>query len=168
MSCCFPYRSNAPGAHLMAFSRQFRALLKLAGLWAIPWTALGVGVAIIRWVTGPEIASTASSLGNWILSHAVGYGALGAISGLYLGLLLSRIERGRQAEKIPLRRVALWSGVAGAIPPILFAGLGLVFGAPGVVYLPLLGLGVFSAVVSGSLATSDARRGPAPGTRQTR
>jgi len=138
----------------MPFSRQFRALLKLAGLWAIPWTILGVIVAIVRWVTGPEISSTAPSLGNWILSHALGYGALGAISGLYLGVLLARIERGRQAEKVPLARIALWSGVAGAIPPVLFAGLGLVFGAPAGVFLPLLGLGGFSAVISASLATT--------------
>ena len=138
----------------MAFSRQFRALLKLAGLWALPWTTLGVVVAIIRWVTGPDVSTTAPSLGNWIFSHALSYGALGAISGLYLGILLARIERGRRAEDVPLRRVAVWSGVAGAIPPILFAGLGLVFGASVGVFLPLLGLGAFSAVVSASLATT--------------
>jgi hypothetical protein len=138
----------------MTFSRQFRALLKLAGLWALPWTALGLGVAIIRWLTNPDITSTAPSLGNWLLSHALGYGALGAISGLYLGLMLARIERGRQAEEVPLRRIALYSGLAGAIPPVLFAGLGLVFGAPPGVFLPLLGLGAFSAVISGGLATT--------------
>ena len=138
----------------MAFSRQFRALLKLAGLWAIPWTTLGVVVAVVRWVTGPDLHSSVSSFGAWMLNHALAYGALGAISGLYLGLLLARIERGQHAEEVPLQRIALWSGLAGAVPPVLFAGLGLVFGAPSVVFLPLLGLGVFSAIVSGSLATS--------------
>lgn len=138
----------------MAFSTQFRALLKLAGLWAIPWTMLGVVVGVIRWATIPGLAATGASLGGWMLSHAIGYGALGAISGLYLGLLLARIERGRHAEDVPLRRIALWSALAGAIPPGLFAGLGLVFGAPTGVFLPLLGLGAFSAVISGGLATT--------------
>jgi hypothetical protein len=138
----------------MTFSRQFRALLKLAGLWSVPWTTLGVVVAIIRWVAIPDLHSTIPSLGSWILNHALGYGALGAISGLYLGLLLARIEGGRRAVDIPLRRIALWSGLAGAVPPVLFAGLGLVFGAPTGVFLPLLGLGAFSAVISGGLATT--------------
>jgi len=144
--------SGASGS--MIFSRQFRALLKLAGLWAIPWATLGVVVAIIRWTTSPEIPSTVPSLAGWIFNHALAYGAMGAISGLYLGLLLARLERGRQAEEIPRGRIVLWSGLAGAVPPILFAALGLIFGAPGVMYLPLLGLGCFSAFVSGSLATS--------------
>lgn len=138
----------------MTFSRQFRALLKLAGLWAILWTTLGAIVAIIGWVTSADTSSIAQSLGRWILNHAVAYGALGAISGLYLGLLLARLERGRQADEVSLRRVALWSGLAGAAPPVLFAGLGLLFDAPSMVYLPLLGLGVLSAILSGSLATS--------------
>jgi hypothetical protein len=138
----------------MTLTHQFRALLKLAGLWAVPWTALGVVVAVARWVTTPDLASSGQSLGSWLLSHALGYGALGLISGLYLGLLLAQLERGRRAEQVPLRRIALWSGLAGAAPPVLFAGLGLVFGAPPLVYLPLVGLGVVSAVVSGTLATS--------------
>ncbi len=96
----------------MSFSRQFRALLKLAALFAIPWTALGVVVAIVRWATNPDIGATVPSIANWILSHALGYGALGAIAGLYLGLLLARLERSNHAEDIPLRRVALWSGLA--------------------------------------------------------
>lgn len=138
----------------MVFTQQFHALLKLAGLWAVPWTALGAIIAVGRWLTNPELQSTVQSLGSWVLSHAVGYGALGLISGLYLGLLLARLERGRRVEQVPPRRIALWSGLAGAVPPVLFAGLGLVFGAPSVVYLPLLGLGVISAVISGTLATS--------------
>jgi hypothetical protein len=138
----------------MVFSRQFRALLKLAGLWAIPWTALGIGVAIVRWVAGPDLSSTGNSLGGWILNHALAYGALGLISGLYLGLLLARIERGRRVEAITTRRIALWSAIGGAAPPVLFAALGFMFGASSIVLLPLLGLGVLSAVGSSVLATS--------------
>lgn len=97
----------------MAFSRQFRALLEFTGLWAIPWTALGVAVAIGRWMASPDIAATVGA-----------------------------------------RRLGLWSGIGGAAPPVLFAALGLIFGAPALVYLPLLGLGVVCAVGSTLLATS--------------
>ena len=60
----------------MAFSRPFRALLKLSGLWAVPWTVLGVAVGLIRWVTSPELASI-TSLNGWLVGHALAYGALG-------------------------------------------------------------------------------------------
>lgn len=138
----------------MPFTRQFRALLRLSSLWAVPWVVLGAIVAVARWVTSPELHSSVPSLGGWVLDHALGYGSLGLISGLYLGLLLARLERGRPIEKLSPRRVVLWSGVAGAVPPVLFAGLGLIFGAPAIVYLPLVGLGILSAGISGALASS--------------
>jgi len=138
----------------MTFSRQFRALLRLTGLWALLWTVLGAAVGILRWVTGPDELSTVSSLGSWILGHAVAYGALGSISGLYLGIVLARFEHGRRVEQVSTRRIALWSALSGAVPPLLFAGLGLVFGASSAMLLPLLGLGVVSAIGSGVIATS--------------
>lgn len=138
----------------MPFSRQFRALVKLSGLWAVPWVILGAAVGIARWVGSPDLHSTVPSAAGWVLDHALGYGSLGLISGLYLGLLLARLERGRPIEKVSPRRIILWSGLAGAVPPLLFAGLGLIFGAPAIVYLPLLGLGILSAGISGVLAAS--------------
>jgi hypothetical protein len=51
---------------------------------------------------------------------------------------------------------------------VVFAGLGVIAGAPAVVYLPLLGLGLVSAAVSGGLATAAvaaARRGALPPAR---
>ena len=35
----------------MPFSQQFRALLKLAGIWALAWAVLGGAVALVRWVS---------------------------------------------------------------------------------------------------------------------
>jgi hypothetical protein len=138
----------------MPFTRQFRALLKLSCLWAVPWVVLGAIVAVARWVNSPDLHSSVPSLGGWVLDHALGYGSLGLISGLYLGLLLARLERGRQVESVSPRRVVLWSVIAGAVPPFLFAGLGLIFGAPAIVYLPLVGLGILSAGISGAIATT--------------
>jgi uncharacterized membrane protein len=138
----------------MILSRPFRALLKLAGLFAIPWTALGIAIGTIRWMVRPELASTGSSLATWLFNHALGYGALGLITGLYFGLLLARLERGRTMEAIPRRRIAGWSAVAGGVPAVLFAALGLIFGAPPTAYLPLLGLGATSALVTSRVATS--------------
>ena len=138
----------------MIFSRQFRALLKLAGLWTIPWLAIGVAVAVYRWVASGEFPPTDQSLAGWILTHVIGYGALGLISGLYLGLLLARGEQRRRLEQVSTGRIALWGALGGAAPPVLFGALGLIFGAPAVVYLPLVGLGLVSAAISSSVAVS--------------
>ena len=137
----------------MAFSRPFRALLKLSGLWAIPWTVLGVALGLIRWVTSPELASI-TSLSGWLVGHALAYGALGWISGFYLGLLFARVNRGSRGDVLSPSRVGILSALGGAAPPVLFAALGMIFGAPTVAYLPLLGLGALSAVGSVMLATS--------------
>lgn len=138
----------------MPFSQQFRALLKLAGLWALAWAVLGGVVAVVRWFSSSDVPSTGNTLGGWVINNAVAYGALGAISGLYLGLLLAQLERGRRAEGISTRRIALWGILGGAAPAVLFTALGLLFGAPAAAYMPLLGLGILSAAGSGILATS--------------
>jgi len=138
----------------MAFSQQFRALLRLAGVWALAWTVLGGAVAVVRWVMSPELSSAGGTPVGWVVNNAIAYGALGSISGLYLGLLLARVERGHRAEGISTRRIALWSILGGAAPAVLFTALGLLFGAPAAAYLPLLGLGIISAAGSGILASS--------------
>ncbi len=137
----------------MAFSRQFRALIKLSALWAIPWTVLGVAGGLLRWFTSPELASI-TSLGGWLVGHALAYGALGWISGLYLGLLFARVGRGGRVDGLSPLRVAFLGALGGAAPPVLFAALGMLFGAPTVALLPLLGLGALSAVGSVMLASS--------------
>lgn len=138
----------------MRFSRPFRALLTLSGLWAIPWAVLGTVAGLIRWVATPELASL-TPLSGWLLGHALAYGILGGISGLYLGLLFARVQRGRPLEALTASRVALLAALGGAAPPLLFAALGLMFGAPVVALLSLLGLGAISAVGSVVLATSS-------------
>jgi hypothetical protein len=138
----------------MLFSRQLRALLKLAVLWATPWTLVGIGLGFYRWVTTPHLPAESASLVGWLAAHAVAFGTLGLISGLGVGLLLARAERGRQVEQIRPRRLALWGIIGGLAPPLLFGMLGLLFGAPRTVYLPLVGLGVASAAISGALMRS--------------
>jgi hypothetical protein len=137
----------------LAFSRPFRALLKLSGLWAIPWTILGLAGGLLRWLASPELASI-TSLSSWLVAHALAYGALGWISGLYLGLLFARVARDRRVEALSPPRVAFLGAVGGAAPAALFAALGMLFGAPAVALLPLVGLGVLSAIGSIVFATS--------------
>ena len=137
----------------MIFSRQFRALLNFAGWWAVPWGLAGAALAVARWLASGA-PYPGASLGVWVLSHVLGYGALGLISGLDVGLLLARQEGGRRVEDLSTRRVALWGAIGGAGPAVLFAALGVIVGAPPIVYLPLLGLGLVSAAVSGGLATA--------------
>jgi hypothetical protein len=142
----------------MTFSRPFRALLKLSGLWAIPWMVLGVAIGLIRWFASPELASI-TTLDGWLVGHALAYGALGWISGLYLGLLFARVERTSRGAVFSPSRVAILSALGGAAPPVLFAALGMLFGAPTVAYLPLLGLGVLTTMTSVALATSTQAAG---------
>ena len=138
----------------MLFSRQLRALAKLAGLWTVPWVVAGLGLGIHRWVTTGHLPGEPGSLGGWLATHGLAFGALGLISGLNVGLLLARAERGRQVEQIKPGRLALWGVIGGLGPPLLFGVLGLLFGAPSTVYLPLAGLGVASGAISGALLTS--------------
>lgn len=137
----------------MTFSRPFRALLKLSVLWAIPWTVLGVAIGLIRWVTSPELASI-TSFGGWLLTHGLAYGALGWISGLYLGVFFAHLKRSTRGAAMSPSTVGLVSALGGGVPPLLFAALGMIFGAPAVAYLPLVGLGALSAGGSVVLATS--------------
>ena len=153
----------------MILSRQFRALLRFAGWWALPWCVAGAALAVVRWLTSGGLLA-GQSFGVWVVSHVLGYGALGLMSGFIVGLLLARQEEGRRVEDLSTRRVALWGAIGGAGPAMVFAGLGVIAGAPAVVYLPLLGLGLVSAAVSGGLATATvaaARRGALPPDRDT-
>ena len=131
-------------------SRQFRALGRFAVLWAIPWAVAGALLAMVRWVAAPS----GFPLGEALALHTTAFGALGLISGLDVGLILARAERGRQVDQLAPRRVALWGLLGGAAPAVLFAALGWAFGATAAVWAPLAGLGVVSAVISAGLATS--------------
>jgi hypothetical protein len=131
-------------------SRQFRALARFAVLWAIPWAGAGALLALVRWIA----ASSDFPLGEALALHTTAFGALGLISGLDVGLILARAERGRQVDQLVPRRIALWGLLGGAAPAALFAVLGWTFGAPASVWAPLAGLGVISAVISAGLATS--------------
>jgi hypothetical protein len=138
----------------MPFTRSFRALLRLTGLWALPWTGFGLLVGAVRWALAPELRTETTTFLGWLLNHALAYGALGLISGRYLGLLLAQVAQGGSWARLPRRRVALWSAVAGTAPALVFGALALVFGAPSTVFLPLAGLGIVSGVGSSLLATS--------------
>lgn len=146
----------------MPFTRRFRALLRLTGLWALPWTAVGLLVAVVRWALAPELRTGTTTLAGWLLNHAVAYGALGLISGLYLGLLLAKVAHGASWARLSRRRVALWSAVAGTAPALFFGALALIFGAPRAVFLPLAALGIVGGVGSSLLATSTHAATAAP------
>ncbi|MDX2121997.1 MAG: hypothetical protein SF070_13205 [Gemmatimonadota bacterium] len=113
-----------------------------------------MAVGLIRWTSSPELASL-TSLSSWLVGHALAYGALGWISGLYLGLLFARVARGSHLTAVTPRKVALLAALGGAAPPLLFAALGMMFGVPPAALLSLLGLGAFSAGGSVLLATSS-------------
>ncbi|NOT08415.1 MAG: hypothetical protein HOP28_09440 [Gemmatimonadales bacterium] len=135
----------------MIMSRQFRALAKVALWFSGVWAAVGAVIAVITTGAAPD-----GGLLSEIGTHLLMYGTLGAMSGLVTGLVLARGERGRRVEQVSTRRVVGWGVLGGVAPSILFGLLGLVFGAPATVYLPLIGLGVVSAGIGGAVAGSAA------------
>lgn len=133
----------------MIFSRQFRALGRIAAAFAGAWAAIGGLIAILTGSADPD-----GSLLGWVTTHMFMYGALGAISGFVTALLVA--EAGRRVERLTTRRVALWGVVGGLAPVALFGTLGLVFGASASALLSLVAVAVVSAGLGGALTASSA------------
>jgi hypothetical protein len=133
----------------MIFSRQFRALGRIAAAFAGAWAVIGGLLAILTGSSDPE-----GSLLGWVTTHMFMYGALGAISGFVTALLVA--EAGRRVERLTTRQVALWGVIGGLAPVALFGALGLVFGASASALLSLVALGVVSAGIGGAIAASSA------------
>lgn len=121
------------------------------GLTAV-YSATAPAVGLLRWVTSPEPASLISP-GAWLAGHALACGALGWISGLYLGVLFARVEPGGRVDALPPSRLALLAALGG-VAPLLVAALGMVVGTPIVALQSLVGLGAVSTVGRVALATS--------------
>jgi hypothetical protein len=140
----------------MTVSPQFRATATIATLSAGLWVAVGV---FLGGVGAVEVGSRVVS----IASNALMFGCVGAISGLGTSLLIARGEKGRQPEQIAVARFAAWGALGGAIPALLFAVFGLVFGPPLQRFASLFGLGGLGALVGGLLGTTigiTVRRAP--------
>ena len=139
----------------MIFSRQFKALGRIAAAFAGAWAAIGGLIAILTRSSNPD-----GSLLGWVTTHLFMFGALGAISGFATALLVA--EAGRRVERLATRRVVLWGVIGGSAPIALFGTLGLVFGASAGALLSLGGLAVVGAGLGGAIAASSAavaRRG---------
>ena len=133
----------------MIFSRQFRALARIAVSFAAAWGVVGSAIAVLARGSDPD-----NSLLAWVATHALMFGAVGAISGLVSGLVLARAEAGRRVEHLATWRIAAWGVIGGLAPSLLFGLLGLVFGAPASSYVPLAILGLVSAGTGGAFAAS--------------
>ncbi len=133
----------------MAFSRQFRALLRIAGFFAGTWAAVGaaIGALVGSAATGETVLAAA-------IRFALMYATAGGIAGTTTAWLAARAETGRQLLDIPTWRLAAWGVLGGVAPAAIFGFLGLIAGAPVSGVLPLLGLGVIGGGVSGLIAGS--------------
>ena len=131
----------------MTFSRQFKALLRIAGFFAGIWAVVGAAI-------GAFVGSTAT--GETALAAAIRfalmYATAGGIAGTTAAWLAARVERGRQLREIPTWRLAAWGVLGGAAPAAMFGFLALIAGAPVSGVLPLIGLGVLGGGVSGLIA----------------
>lgn len=131
----------------MAFSRQFKALLRIAGFFAGTWAVVGaaIGTLVGSAATGDTAPAAA-------LRFALMYATAGGIAGTTTAWLAARAETGRQLREIPTWRLAAWGVLGGVAPAAIFGFLALIAGAPVSGVLPLLGLGVVGGGVSGLIA----------------
>lgn len=135
------------------FSRQFRALCRTALLWAVPWAAVGVGVALWNW-TKYNVGLPPSQhfpLGAWLLMEASRTAAIGAMSAFSAALLVGRAEQGHVVEQIPTWRAMAWGGLGGMVPLTLFALFAAPLGLPVENFPLMLSLGVGAALTTGAL-----------------
>jgi hypothetical protein len=133
----------------MKFSRQFKALARVALVFAGAWGILG---ALIGLTKGPAlIGGRALSAG---LTFAIAYALGGAIAGIATALLLARAESGRRVGEVATWRVVVWGVLGGMSPALLFTVLGLIARAPMAAMLPLAGMAVLGAVIGGVMSGS--------------
>jgi hypothetical protein len=135
----------------MNFSRQFKALGRIAVAFACAWAVIGGIVALITGPSDPD-----GGLLGWVLTHMFMYAALGAISGLVTAVLVARAEAGRQVAHLVTSRFVVWGVVGGLAPVALFGVLGAAFGASTEALVALAALGVVSAGLGGAVAASSA------------
>ena len=128
----------------MQFSRQFRALGRIAALFAVVWGASG---ALLGLTVGP------SAIGETPISAAVtfatAYAVGGGIAGIVTALLLSRLEAGQDVAQIKPQRLVTWGVIGGVIPAAILATLGLIAGVPIARVWPLIGIGVVGGLIGG-------------------
>jgi hypothetical protein len=135
----------------MVFSRQFRALGRVAAFFGISWGIVGTAVDML--LGGPLVGS--------LLHFGVLFGTAGAISGILTGVVLGRAEAGRSVGDLPIWRSVLWGFTAGVGPAVVMIGILAALGpTPGVI-VPLLGLGWVTGGLSAGVAawvSHEARR----------
>lgn len=133
----------------MAFSRQFKALLRIAGFFAGTWAAVGaaIGAVVGSGATGETVLASA-------IRFALMYATASGIAGTTTAWLAARAETGRKLHDIPVWRLAAWGVVGGVAPAAIFGFLGLIAGAPMSSVAALLGLGVIGGGVGGLVAGS--------------
>jgi hypothetical protein len=128
----------------MQLSRQFRALGRIAALFAVVW---GVSGALLGITVGP------SAIGETPIAAAVtfatAYAIGGGIAGIVTALLLSRLEADQDVAHIKPQRLVTWGVIGGVIPAALLATLGLIAGAPIARVWPLMSIGVVGGLIGG-------------------
>ena len=140
----------------MSVLRRLRGVLGTAVLWSLAWAPLGIAWSFTAWITAGKTARGEWGpfppvLGPMIMCAFWGFigGALFAITLSLFGRRESRIARLRPA------RVALIGGIAGAVLPLAYAGLGTALGIAS--YAPNMLLIGLCAVVGAGVASTALR-----------
>lgn len=142
-------------------SRQFKALCRVALVWALAWAVVGLGLGLWYWSRSHPAPGQRLSFAIGIFTDLLMMAVLGAISALCAALALARAEHGRGVDTIPVWRAAVWGGLAGLVPQLLIILLVPLFGLR-LAQLPFIfspmGIGIISGVLAGGSVAIAKRR----------
>jgi len=93
--------------------RRLRAVVVIAGAWALIWLPAGIAVGLIMNAGPPTDVRGPPT--TWF---SIAFAIWGAASGALFAVLLSLVEAGRTIANLSLGRVGLWGAVGSMALPI--------------------------------------------------
>jgi hypothetical protein len=134
--------------------RRLRGVVSIGLIWGILWAAIFAAITIVVWVIDPEDIDAGEGP---VRVGAIG-GAIGLVSGVLFGALLSFTERRRAVRDMALVRAAIWGLTASAVFPLLTGRQDQVF--------VLAPIGAALAVAAVAIARKAESRDPREGKRR--
>ena len=100
---------------MRTFLRKLRGALGIAATWGASWAFIGAALTIVVGVVDPDSIDA----GEGPVRIGAIFAAVGAISGLAFGLVMSFAERRRSIGELSIGRAALWGVLGAAALPLL-------------------------------------------------
>ena len=100
------------------FLRVAKPVAVVAGIWALGWGFLGLGLGVVLAIMASAPLSLFLSI---VMNVAVGMTVLGFSAGVVFSIALALLESGAASEELSTSRVALAGAIGGALLPTILA-----------------------------------------------